>query len=131
MSSSDSRSEHSGADRQPTTREGASGSRPGLDRALLEEVLRKTLAICSSDEPLDEDSNNALKSVVARHAGEPFSFDPVAIQLVAAVLRVQFAAGSNSSGIWGELPIRVARTLYDDPPSRERLETFWRRLNGG
>ncbi len=131
MCPSEFRPQPSDAAPRSVSPEEVSGSGQVTDRALLEKVLNSTLALCSSDEPLDEASRSALDRLVARHRGEPFSLEPVAVELVAVALRTQFATGSNSSKLWRELPVQVARTLCEDPPSRARLEAFWRRLTGG
>ncbi|MHC4398304.1 MAG: hypothetical protein ACYTG0_01340 [Planctomycetota bacterium] len=103
---------------------------PTADPALVQSVLEQTLTMCSSDEPLDGESRRAVKAVVVRRRGKPFSLEPVAVELVAAVLRTQLAAQSGRADTWRTLSIQVAQTLCEDPASRKRLEAFWRRISG-
>jgi hypothetical protein len=66
---------------------------------------------------------------VTRHGGKPFSLEPVAVELVAAVLEVQGAAGAELPAPRQAVTLQVARSLCEDPASRRRLEGFWARLN--
>jgi hypothetical protein len=129
MSSSESGRRESGAQQQPTSTERVLPSGQATDPALLERVLRQTLTVCGSNEPLDAGSRKALREVVARHRGRPFSLEPVAVELVAAVLRANVEATSSSLDTWRAVSFQVARTLCDDPASRKRLEAFWGRLS--
>jgi hypothetical protein len=97
----------------------------------LERVLRETLTMCGANEPLSAESRKALREVVTRHGGKPFSLEPVAVELVAAVLQARGPAGAESSGWRQAVTLQVARTLCEDPASRRRLEGFWARLNEG
>ncbi len=130
MASSDFSPQESGR-QPPASSQGVSPPKQVTDPALLESVLQQTLSICSSDEPLDPGSRRALEEVAARHRGEPFSVEPVAVELVAAVLHSQGKASSNSADAWRSVAFQVARTLCEDPTSRGRLETFWGRLCEG
>jgi hypothetical protein len=100
------------------------------DRALLHDVLQKTLTVCSSDEPLDGENRRALDAVVDRHRGKPFGVEPVAVELVEAVLRTEKAKPPGSRKPWRAVARQVAQTLCGDPSARQRLEAFWVRLGG-
>lgn len=116
---------------QPKSAEKPLPSKRPADPALVERVLRQTLTMCGANEPLGAESRKALREVVSRHRGKPFGLEPVAVELVAAVLQSQMAAGSESSDIRQAVTLQVARTLCEDPASRRRLEGFWERLNEG
>ncbi|MBI4582196.1 MAG: hypothetical protein HY718_21045 [Planctomycetes bacterium] len=112
-------------EQRPGFAEGQSREEPADDPALLESVLRETVAMCAVDEPLDEPEREAIEEVARRHAGQPFALQPVLTGLVEAVLRTQFADRLRSAAFWPDLTARVAETLFDDPVMRPRLERFW------
>jgi len=94
---------------------------------LLENVLQETLAVCTSDEPLDRGEIERFLQVARRHRGQPLAADPVAGELVFAVLARHFA-GEFREEFWRAAAARIARTLLDDPVAKARLERFWGRL---
>jgi hypothetical protein len=123
--------EEPGPDRQRAGAQSTTPSHAASDPALLESVLQQTLTACSAEAPLDSGTRRALRDVVARHRRKPFSLEPVAVDLVGAVLRGQQQGRPGSSAVWRAVSRRVAQTLCDDPVSRGRLEAFWDRLNEG
>jgi len=100
-----------------------------LDGALLERVLQQTAALSDSDEPLGDADREAFLDAARRFRGQPFGL-PVTVELVRAVLSTQFPVRSNASGIHEAIAARVAQSLYDDPPSHDRLEAFWVGISG-
>ena len=131
MSSSASGAEDSAGQPRPTPESGPSQSEQTRDPDLLERVLRETSGIFGADEAVDEADSEALAEVARRHGGEPLTFEPIAVELVQAVLRSHFPAQSHSSQLWHALTAQIALTLFDDPVSRDRLEALWVRLGGG
>ena len=105
-------------------------SAPG-DASLLESVLRQTAAMADSDEPPSRAEMEAVEEVARRLAGHPFALDPVVVELVGAMLLVQYGSQWNSPGLWRVVSQRIGRSIFDDPPSRERMERLWDRLSGG
>ncbi len=97
---------------------------------LLESVLHATLTICASDEPLDPSDLQRLREVARRHAGCSTVTEPVAVELVRAVLEGHFPSGSFVEGVGPTAVTQIAQTLLDDPASKARLERFWNRLVG-
>lgn len=95
-------------------------------RDLLEQVLRQTLN--GDSETLDSADLEALGRVAARHRGQPLELEPVAVDLVHSILSVQFSEQFGSVPAAKELSAEIARTLFEDPPSRQRLEALWSRL---
>jgi hypothetical protein len=95
-------------------------------RDLLEQVLRQTLN--GASETADPAALEALSLVAARHRGRPLELQPVAVDLVHAVLSAQFPGQFGDAAGARELSAEIARTLFDDPPSRHRLEALWSRL---
>jgi hypothetical protein len=98
---------------------------------LLENVLRETLAICTSDEPLDDADMQRLRQVARRFSGRPVASEPVAAELVYAVLEGHFAVGVSVAGeFWRTAAAQIAQTLLGDPGAKARLERLWTRLGG-
>ncbi len=97
-------------------------------RALFESVLRQTLQDSSPGADLDDAEKADLTKVVQRHRAEPFALEPIAVELVYAVLRGHFQQNSSSSEFWRGVAAQVAQSLFDDPVAHDRLEAFWRRL---
>ena len=63
-----------------------------------------------------------------RHAGCPFSLEPVTVAMVEAVLADTYQALFSSQDGWRQMVSEVARTLYEDAPAHERLARLWAEL---
>jgi hypothetical protein len=116
---SKSHSKESDAAKSP---EKAAGD-PTRDRAMMEEVLKRTL-----DQPansLDSAERDSLVALARRHRGEPFELDPVAVDLVEVMLRREFNARITSPDRWRRMCYEVARTLFDDPAAHQRMQAIW------
>lgn len=105
-----------------------------LGRELLDSVLRQT----AKNQPAEDAGEAAsaadlaaLQTVAQRHGGKPLLVEPVVIELVQAVLSEQFQPLIASDESWQTMCSGIAQTLYDDPVSRERLDTLWSRLQEG
>ncbi len=108
--------------------EAASAGREA-DPTVLEGVLQETLSLLGAERPLPVETTQALGRLVARHRGRQFTLEPIAVDLVSIVLKTQFP-GLCPPPMHQRMAARVARTLYEDPQSRARLEAFWKRLGG-
>lgn len=73
----------------------------------------------------------AIQEVARRHRNAPFALDPVLVELVQTILRIQFGDHPEWAAAWQGASGPVAQTLYEDPVSRERLELLWNRLSKG
>ena len=113
---------------EPTAQR-ADGLAPG-EPTLLESVLRRTAALTNAEEPVDDEEMAAVEQVARRLKGHAFALDPVVVDLVGAMLLVEFGRQWTSPGLWEVVSRRIARTLFEDPTSRARLETLWARLSG-
>jgi hypothetical protein len=127
VSSSASGPQDAGGTGRPVSASGSPSERAD-DRALLERVLRQTLADSDSGAALDDADREALLEVARRHRGEPFALEPVAVALVHAVLLTHFQGPSGSSEFWRGVSLPIAGTLCDDPVMRGRMEALWDRL---
>jgi hypothetical protein len=93
---------------------------------MMEEVLKRTLSeSANSLEPAERD---ALLQVVRRHRGEPFEIDPVAVDLVEVLLKCEFKNPVTSAETWRRMCYEVAKTLFDDPRARQRMQVIWTAL---
>jgi hypothetical protein len=99
------------------------------NRELLDRVLEQTLARINEGQLFEEPDMNALKEVARRHRGQPFSLEPVALELVKAALKPQLGALADTPGMCDKLSLQVARMLLDDPVASGRLQSFWDRLS--
>jgi hypothetical protein len=68
-----------------------------------------------------------LRDVARRHRGEALSQSPIVVELVAASLHPSFStlAGPRAA----EMTEQIAETLWNDPPSHERLTALWNSLH--
>jgi hypothetical protein len=128
MSSSSSGSSGAADLPQGSPAESASPAGRPYDRSLLENVLRQTLEDSEAGMPLEGADKEALLQVAQRHRQEPFSLEPIVVELVQAVLRTHFDKRSDSSEFWGVVSAQIAQTLFEDPVASPRLERLWRRL---
>jgi len=94
---------------------------------LLENVLRETLAVCASEQPLDRAEMRRFLDVARRHRGQALEADPVASELVFAAMEGHFAVEHHEE-FWRAAAAQIARTLLNDPVAKPRLERFWGRL---
>jgi len=103
-------------------------SEPPLDRALLEKVLLETLSASHQSTPEGGATLVALREVARRHRGQPLAVEPMAVEMIRAILRVSFPKAPVDSRSWQTMATRIAQTLLDDPVARERLKAFWAKL---
>lgn len=96
------------------------------DGSLLEKVLQQT-QLGSEGSP-DEPLMAALLDVARRHKGRPLALDPVLVDLIEAIVRINLGQRAVKDADLGLMPRQIAETLWEDLPSRDRLERFWTRL---
>ncbi|MBX3411205.1 MAG: hypothetical protein KF708_00705 [Pirellulales bacterium] len=120
-----------GADRNSDHRAAGSAAKPSSslpDPQLLESVLRETLSSGASGQPLVPEEWQALRDVVQRHRGAPFSRNPVVSDLIAALLRERLTGWKLAEAAQREITGLIADTLYEDAASRDRLRAMWENL---
>ena len=117
---------------QPSENRAANGSPKAAsslpDPHLLETVLRETLSGGAPGQPLAPEDWQALRVVVNRHRGAPFSRTPVVTDLVGALLRDRLTSWKLAESAQLEITSLIADTLYEDVASRERLRVMWEQL---
>lgn len=99
------------------------------DSELMRQVLEETMAATDRGEAMDPKELEALLGVARRHAGRAFAMDPIAIDLVAAVLESRFGQQIADDELRRSMAVRIAETLVEASPARERLESLWNHLN--
>ncbi|MEZ6130730.1 MAG: hypothetical protein R3C59_18755 [Planctomycetaceae bacterium] len=103
---------------------GSVNGTPSTERSLAE-ILELVVNASRTDadlSPADSELKSRLSTVVAQFPGQPLTFDPGLLAIV-RVITEQFrllTAAQHS-----QLTAAVARTLYDDSSSRNRLERLW------
>jgi hypothetical protein len=96
---------------------------------LLERVLQETLFGSGEGGLQDEPLMASLVEVARRHPGRPLSLDPVLVDLIQAIVRINLSHLAAKDADWQGMSRRIATTLWEDQPSQERLERFWARLS--
>jgi hypothetical protein len=128
MSPSALNPESSSSTPEPVNQSSERENEKPIDRALLEKVLEETLSASHHGAPGSITGLEALRDVARRYRGQPLVLDPVAMELVWAMLRSSFPKVREGSREWRTMSTRIAQTLLDDPVARERLKAFWGRL---
>ena len=98
-------------------------------RRVLEEVLQRTAVQNTVDQSLQLAEMEVLVEVAQRFRGVPFQLDPVVIELVKATLARQLKNTGQTEQSLAAVSERVARTLFENPESHERLRLLWERLS--
>jgi hypothetical protein len=109
--------------------EGKAESEPAVGSHMLDQILELT----SGGEPragfVEPADVLAMREVAKTLAGQPFALEPVVVELIYAVLELQFHKAGVPSATVRQMARQIATTLYDDPAARERLEALWSRLS--
>lgn len=106
-------------------------SAPGdqTERRLLDKVLMQTALESINRENIDDRLLNALVDVARRLRGQPWSLDPVAVELVHTALTSQFDMISSQARDWRAVSMRVTEMLFNDPIVHDRLKSLWLKLS--
>ncbi|HWB11632.1 MAG TPA: hypothetical protein VG826_20545 [Pirellulales bacterium] len=124
----------SSASESPEGHERAAPSREEAQRAgadglpLLDEILQQTLRRPDQPRPQVADELAALAQVARRYPDQALTVQPILEELIDAILAPQLAAMSLPPAAKQGMVAELARTLYDDSASRERLEALWNSL---
>jgi hypothetical protein len=94
-------------------------------QSLLEQVLQTTLALGrGGNDPLSPEELRTLTSIAHRRKAEPLSVETT-MELVQAVLRLRYRSLAESRDQWERMTRQIAETIFDDPQTKERLESLW------
>jgi len=94
----------------------------------LEDAVRTTLVNSEADGPVSPEEIAALQAVAKRHGHVPLTLDPVAIELVEAIVLVNYGHLQRHSEVWQKTAKKIATLLCDAPESHARLENLWHKL---
>ena len=119
---------HEDEKRAAISRETVTGQPASENLPLLDRILQQTLRQPDKTSPHVADELAALAQVARRYPDQVFTVQPILEELIEAILSPQLAAMSLSPAARQTMVAELARTLYDDAVSRERLEAFWSSL---
>jgi hypothetical protein len=107
---------------------------PAAEPAVGSSMLEQILALTSGSSPaagfVEPGDVEALREVAKSLSGQSFSLEPVAIELIHAMLQVQFQKAGMPSTTVRAMARQIATTLCDDPQWRRHLEELWAGLSG-
>lgn len=114
----------------PAPADDGSAPPPGsaTTRDLLEQVLQQTAVNALADPAGNQAVREALTEVAARYENQPLALEPVVVELIHATLATQFPLYQSQQRDWRAVSASIARILWDDPQSRERLGHLWEEL---
>jgi hypothetical protein len=120
-------------DSRPAPQSETPAQEPASEPAVGSRMLDQILALTAGGPPktgfVEPDDLRAMRDVAKTLAGQPFSREPVVSELINAILQVQFQKAQIPSTTVRAMAQYIATTLYDDPPSRQRLEALWASLS--
>lgn len=96
---------------------------------LLRHVIEETLGAATLDEPVDQRDVEALRAVAVRYAGQSLCLNPIAVELVRALLTRRWGATVAAAHLsLDDMAWEIAAALLDAPASRARVRQLWLRL---
>lgn len=101
---------------------------PKLDAASLNEILDAMVHASGAEgeSPVsDRQLQQQLQDVAAEYAGQPLTLNPAVTSMIEIIAKRFGALTENQRS---RMVTDVARTLYDDSGSRNRLERLWKTL---
>jgi hypothetical protein len=115
-------------DDRPSASHALDSEAPAVDAGALDVVLRATLESAETDERVTREEVDALREVARRRSPGPLVFDPVAIELVEAIIVVNYGQLRRPPEVWRATAVKIATLLFESPTTRARLENLWARL---
>ena len=110
---------------EPALPEESTKTGPSLD-----DLVRETIDAHGDQASISPEVWDALLAVARRHPSQTAADITIANELVCAVLERRLERIRDDAGALDLCARRVAGTLWEDAPSRERLERLWNRLQG-
>lgn len=98
------------------------------DQKFLEDLLQRTLLTPGPAGEVTAADFDGLREVERRHHGEPFSLDPICVEMAEAILRSYFNPSGKGQEPWRSLSPKIARSLYQNSAAQERLRAIWQQL---
>jgi hypothetical protein len=97
------------------------------EQAALDAVLRAT-ADTDADERVTAAEVEALRDVARRHGPVALTLEPIAVELVEAIILINYGHLRRPPEVWRATASRIASLLFESPVPRARLENLWARL---
>jgi hypothetical protein len=98
------------------------------EQDFLQKILSESLSIGAS-EGGDPKDLNAIMQVAEDYRNCPLTTDPIAIELVQALLQEKFPSLPINATQWEEASREIAVALMEDPASRDRLTMLWAQIS--
>jgi hypothetical protein len=99
-----------------------------LEAKALDAVVRATIDSASAEEQVTPEEIEALRAVAQRLGPGPLVLDPVSVELVEAIINVNYGQLRRAPEVWRATAVKIATLLFDSPSARARLENLWQRL---
>ena len=96
---------------------------------MLDQILELALGGAPQAGFVEPEDVTAMRKVAKSLAGHSFALEPVVVELIHAVLQLQFQKAGIPSATVHAMARQIATTLYDDPSARARLEALWAGLS--
>jgi len=100
-----------------------------VDGELLDRIVKETMLVEATGNEDDGEELRLLRQVAARYPRTAFNLEPIAVEMVRAVVGLHYRETVDSDEAWQAMTQGIAQTLFDDPRSRERLQAIWHRLS--
>lgn len=117
------------ADDLPAKSAEKSAAEPAVGSQMLDQILELALGGAPQAGFVEPEDVTAMRKVAKSLAGHSFSLEPVVVELIHAVLQIQFQKAGIPSATVHAMARQIATTLYDDPSARARLEALWAGLS--
>jgi hypothetical protein len=95
---------------------------------VLDQIVRATIVSAESQPPITSEEMAALKAVASRWGDVALTLDPIAVELVEAIILANYGQLNRSPEQWRAASTRIAKHLVDSPATNARLNNLWRRL---
>jgi len=117
-----------GTDARASVRPHEPDGAPAIGSHMLDQILSLTSGGTPQAGFVEPSDVQPLLDVARSLASVPFVLEPVAVELIHAVLQVQFQKAGLDAEQVRAMARQIATTLCDDPTSRSRLENLWKSL---
>jgi hypothetical protein len=93
-----------------------------------ESVVRTTLELADRGDNASAEEVTALREVARRYGPGDFVWNPMAIELVAAIVKVNYGALNRQPEFWQAVAEKITTVLFESPAAKARVDNLWRRL---
>jgi predicted metal-dependent hydrolase len=98
------------------------------EEGALEAAVKATLEAADVAERVTAEEIDALQAIARRYGPVPLTLAPIAIDLVAAIINVNYGGLNRAPEVWQTMATKIATVLYESPAAQQRLENLWRQL---